>query len=539
MEEFDDQKPLRGIDDYWAIVARRKWWIIGPLFIGWLLVFLSAWVIPAKYTSEAVILVEQPKVPEHYVLPNVQVDLGERLQAITQQVLSRTRLLAIINNLHLYQSFLTPTPDDQVTAMRKDIKIDLVETPSSRPGAQELTAFKVSYTSSRPVIAQQVNTQLASFFVDENIRASQQQSESTTQFLDSQLKAAAASLVEQEAKLSEFQKKHMGVLPQDAQTNIQVLAGTEAQLQAAVDARNRALQQQTYLTSLAAQYDAVGVDAIGGAGGSMSIDQQIESARAQLADLQSKYTNDHPDIRKLKESIANLEALKEKQDKEAKEALGQANASDKDTDADTKPTTSPAQFKAMAPVMQVQSEIKANKIEIQTRDAEIRRLQEKAALYQARLNMSPTVEAEMNQLNRDYDQSKKGYDDLLEKRNASGLATNLERQQYGEQFRVIDPPNLPEKASFPDRFKFSLAGLGLGLVLAVLLGGGLEFLDDRIRSEQDLVEASPLPVLAEVPPLPTERELAAARWKPWIALAAAILVIIIIPSGIVYAFYWG
>ncbi len=166
----------------------------------------------------------------------------------------------------------------------------------------------------------------------------------------------------------------------------------------------------------------------------MSIDQQIESARAQLADLQSKYTNDHPDIRKLKESIANLEALKEKQDKEAKEALGQANASDKDTDADTKPTTSPAQFKAMAPVMQVQSEIKANKIEIQTRDAEIRRLQEKAALYQARLNMSPTVEAEMNQLNRDYDQSKKGYDDLLEKRDASGLATNLEGNNMANSF---------------------------------------------------------------------------------------------------------
>ena len=204
-EEFDDQKSLRGMDEYWAMVVRRRWWIIGPLFLGWLIVFASAWIIPPKYTSETVILVEQQKVPEKLVVPNVQVDLQERLQSITNQVLSRSRLLKIISDLHLYQGLFFSTPDDQIVQMRKDIKLDLVQTPpvNGRPGA--LTAFKVSFVADKPQIAQQVNTQLASLFIDENMRASQQQSEYTTNFLDSQLTASAAALAAQEKKMREYE----------------------------------------------------------------------------------------------------------------------------------------------------------------------------------------------------------------------------------------------------------------------------------------------------------------------------------------------
>src|SRR5664279_5307259 len=213
-EEFDDQQQaLRGFDEYWAMVVRRRWWILGPLFLGWLIVFASAWIIPPKYTSETVILVEQQKVPEQFVMPNVQVDLQERLQSITQQVLSRSRLLSIINELHLYQSLFFGSPDDQIMQMRKDITIDLVQAPASggRPGA--LTAFKVSFVADKPQIAQQVNTRLAGFFIDENIRASQQQSESITHFLDTQVTAAASALAAQKKKMREYEGSHLGALP--------------------------------------------------------------------------------------------------------------------------------------------------------------------------------------------------------------------------------------------------------------------------------------------------------------------------------------
>src|ERR1700733_11165803 len=112
-EELEDQKSMQGIAGYWAIVNRRKWWILGPLFLGWLLVFVSAWIIPAKYASESVILVEPPKVPKDLVAPNVEVDLADRVQSMSTQVLSRTRLLGLIARFHLYPGYAY-SPADQV-----------------------------------------------------------------------------------------------------------------------------------------------------------------------------------------------------------------------------------------------------------------------------------------------------------------------------------------------------------------------------------------------------------------------------------------
>ena len=528
MDELEDQKSMRSMDEYWAMVVRRRWWILGPLFLGWLIVFASAWIIPPKYTSEAVILVEQQKVPEQFVMPNVQVDLEERLQSITQQVLSRSRLLNIINNLHLYQGLFFSSPDDQIQQMRKDIKIDLIQTPHTEGKRSELTAFKVSYAADKPQIAQQVNTQLASYFIDENVRASQQQSESTTNFLDSQLTSAAAALAAQEKKIREYEAAHMGELPDQLQSNLQILAGAQSQLAAAIDARDKALQQQAYLNSLATQYDAMGVTE-STTPTPPTIGQQLDTARAELASLEAKYTPDHPDVKKMKETIVKLEQMqKDTQD----------NKSDSSSDSD-KPAATSSQLQTMTPVMQIQSQIKANKLEIQSREAHIAKLEASVNAYQARLNATPGRQQELSDIMRNYDESKKNYDVLLGKTMSSSLATSLNRQQQGDQFRVIDPPSLPEKSSFPDRFKFSLAGLGVGLALAFLLGVGMEFLDDRVRSEQDLLDTAQLPVLAEIPPLPTEHEIAAQKWKPWIAVAAAILIAIIIPTGIWYAYFWG
>ena len=528
MDELEDQKPMRSMDEYWAMVVRRRWWILGPLFLGWLIVFASAWIIPPKYTSETVILVEQQKVPQQFVMPNVQVDLQERLQSITQQVLSRSRLLNIINNLHLYQGLFFSSPDDQIAQMRKDIKIDLIQTPPTQGKAPELTAFKVSYVADKPQIAQQVNTQLASYFIDENVRASQQQSESTTNFLDSQLTSAAAALAAQEKKIREYEAAHMGELPDQLQSNLQILAGAQSQLAAAIDARDKALQQQAYLNSLATQYDAMGVSE-STTTPPPTVGQQLDAARAELASLEAKYTPDHPDVKKMKETIAKLEQMQ-------KDA--QNNKSDSSSDSD-KPTVTASQVQAITPVMQIQSQIKANKLEIQSREAQIAKLEAKVNEYQARLNATPGRQQELSDIMRNYDESKKNYDGLLGKTMSSSLATSLNRQQQGDQFRIIDPPSLPEKSSFPDRFRFSLAGLGIGLALAFVFGVGTEFLDDRIRSEQDLVDTAQLPVLAEIPPLPTEHEIAAKKWKPWVAVAAAILIAIIIPTGIWYAYFWG
>lgn len=572
MQEFEEQKSARGVDEYWAIVRRRKWWIIGPLFIGWLLVFVSAWIIPAQYTSESVILIDKSKVPDTFVRPNVKVEMGERLESITQQVLSRQRLLGLINKYHLYQSVLTPTPDDQLKKMRHDIKIDLVQTTTpDESGKKELTAFKLQYTGDNASVAQQVNSAMVSYFIDENVKASQAMSESTTQFLDTQLRNAGESLATQENRLRDFEKQHAGELPEQAQANIQMLNGAQQQLSGAIEARNRAIEQQAYLSSLLAQYQAAGVDNMG-SGSPQSIDQQIEGARTALADLEARYTPDYPDVKKMKDTITKLEALKQQQagnvgnsdqsdssDKSDKDKVAattnsggtnppagkdadsaKAGGGDNSPDLGETPTgITPGQLSAEAPVMQLQSQLKSNKMEIQTREQQIRSAEARIEELQSHLGGTPAVQAEMMNLTRDYQTTQRSYVELLDKENASALATNLQRQQQGENFRIIDPPSLPEKASFPDRFLFSLAGLGVGLGLAVLFGAGSEFVDDRIRNEMDLAEATPLPILVEIPPIRTDAEIASARWKPMVALAAAILVAIIIPTGIFFAYYWG
>jgi protein tyrosine kinase modulator len=523
-EQFDDQPAMQGMEEYWAVALRRRWWILGPLFFGWLLVFASAWVIPASYTSEAVILVEGSKVPEKFVESNVEVDLAERVQAMRQQVLSRTRLLNLITNLKLYPRY-QGSPDDQVKQMREDIKMEMVQAPpSAGKNAGELVAFKVAYSSPSPTLAQQVNASLVSFFIDENVRASQEQSESTTLFLDSQVRSAAQSLADQENKVHAFEAEHEGSLPQELQSNIQILNGIQAQLQSALAARDRALQQQTYLNSLLNQYQSMGTEGLAGA--PASVDTQLESARASLAALRAKYTDDHPDVKALQDDIARLEKLKKDMGAEAKENL-ESNAA------------TPAQVAAMTPLMQVQSELKSNKQEIQSIEAKIQRLQAEGQEYQKRMSATPAVEAAMDDMLRDFNVSKLNYANLVEKKASSSLATNLERQQQGAQFRMVDPPSLPDKASFPDRFKFSLAGVAVGLLLAVVFGVGLEFVDDRIRSERELTEATTLPVLVEIPPLPTQAEIRRARWTPWVAAAALLLILILIPTGIVYAYYWG
>src|ERR1700745_1019374 len=290
---------LPSFEDSWAMVRRRRWWLLLPTFLCWAVVWAGGWLWPASYRSEGLILVEQQKVPEKYVMPNVTLDLQDRVQSMTQQILSRTRLQAAIDRFHLYppthslSSLLQAgDPGEQ---MRKDITIELVRSDNKKENRRsELTAFKISYSARSPELAQQVNSELTSLFIDENLKAQQQLSESTTAFLGAQLVDAREKLQEQEAKVQAFKAKHMGYLPTQLQSNVQILAGLQGQLQGTERALDAAKQQKLYFESLRQQYQsAEGTD-----------------LRLQLANLRSKYTDDSPDIIALKEKIAQTENLR-------------------------------------------------------------------------------------------------------------------------------------------------------------------------------------------------------------------------------------
>src|SRR6202166_1409478 len=231
MLDEEEIKPSRGLDEYWTMAKRRRGYIILPAFFCLAVAWAGSWLLQATYQSDALILVEEEKVPEQYVVPNVSENFQDRLQSMTQQILSRTRLQSTVNRFHLYETRrqgLFARSEDPIEQMRSDIKIDLVEAPG-HPG--QLTAFKIRYSSTSPQLAQQVNSELTSLFIDENLKSQQQLSESTTAFLESQLVTAQTKLEEQEAKVRAFKSAHFGNLPSQVETNVQILTGLQAQLQ--------------------------------------------------------------------------------------------------------------------------------------------------------------------------------------------------------------------------------------------------------------------------------------------------------------------
>jgi polysaccharide biosynthesis transport protein len=524
--------------DYWQIVRRRRWLLMLPIFLCWAAVWVVCWFLPAVYRSEALILIEQQKVPEHYVVSNVAASLQERLQGMTQQVLSRTRLRRTISELHLYaKESQRLSPDELVERMRKDIKIEMVETPN-RP--EELTAFRISYSASDPRLTQQVTSSLSSFFIDENLRSREKESEDTTEFLDAQLQDARKHLEEQEAKLREFKNLHLGELPSQLSSNLQILSGFQSRLQDANERLERAEQQKVYLNSLLSQYQALSKQIRDGEKGTAlspnGLDDQLDNLKRQLADLEAEYTDKYPDVVKMKDEIAETEQLKAKNESDLnkpkeKDKQGTASADVADLQG--------ADPKTVSSTLEIRSQIKSNELEIQDRKQEIKKLEQYVEDYKSRLNETPVREQQLSDITRDYDQSRANYESLLAKSNQSALSTNLEKRQQGERFRIIDPPNLPTKPFWPNRLQLSLFGMAAGAVLGIGCAALAESADDRIHQERVIGTVSQLPVLGIVPPLLTVSERRRHIWQVVGESAAGVVIVMILIGGTVVAFYQG
>jgi len=539
MDDDLEEVPSRSLEEYWAIVRRRRWWIFLPLFLCWALVWAVSWFLPTTYRSEALILVEQQKVPEQYVVPNVSVGLQDRLQSMTQQILSRTRLQATIDRFGLYPKRRTANAlwdsDDPVEQMRKDINIDLVEAPG-HPG--ELSAFKIDYSARSRELAQQVNSELTSLFIDENLRSQQQQSENTTAFLESQLATARSQLEEQEARVRAFKAKHFGDLPSQLETNVQILTGLQTQLDNNERALDGAKQQKLYLESQLQQYQTLQGGLGGGDTSTTSpevLDKQLLDLRTRLADARSHYTEDFPDVVSLKQTIDETEKLK-------KQIEGEIAANQKAVQAASTvgaASTDEVQYDSSTPMMQVRSQLKANELEIQNYQRHAVDIESQIATYRARLNMTPETEQELADISRGYEESKANYNSLLQKQNQSRLATSLEQRQQGEQFRIIDPPSLPDKPSSPNHLLVSFIGLMLGAGIGFGLAALLEITDPRVWHERDLEGLVPGRVLVGIPRLSTQDEDRRRAVFGWLERGAAVGMIVVIMAGHLYAFYKG
>ncbi len=474
-------------DDYIAIFRRR--WVLITIFAfsGTFLAYGVSRFLPNQYKSQTLVLVEQPTVPTEIVKPMDTTDISQRLASMQQQILSRTRLVPIIHRLGLYPNEIDRVPmTDLVARLQKAIDVRPV-LPMAETRAKDLPGFYVSATMDSPRNAQSVCTAVTSMFIEENLRLRQQHSEDTTQFLTQQLMEAKAKLDEQDARLAAFKSRYIGSLPDQEKTNLDLLAGLSTQLDASTQALSRAQQDKSFAESMLAQQIAAWHETKTGLNPE-TLETQLLAMQTQLADLQAKYTNDHPDVVKMKESIAALQKQVVESEKQRKEKVSNENASS---------TVEPIQ------ITQLRAQIHAYDQVIGEKLREEDEIKQQIKVYRGRVESSPAIEQQYKQLTRDYQTALDFYNDLLKKRDVSAMAHNLELRQQGEQFNVLDPPNLPDSPSFPDRRLFALGGFVGGLSLGIGLAFLFELHDSSLKTESDIEFVLHLPVLASIPAIKT------------------------------------
>jgi len=466
-------------------VLRRFWWILpittillGAIGLG------AALVLPKKYTSQTMVLVEQPTIGPDYVKPVVTEDLNHRLASMQEQVLSRTGLQPIIEKFGLY-----PKDRDRVhiDALVEELRAAVTIKPmEATPGTQthQLPGFYVDVTYDNPRTAQQICSEITSMILAQNAGDRQKQVRVTTDFLSQQLEEAKQSLDAQDAKLAQFKRQYLGSLPEEEQTNLNILTGMNTQLEANTQALSRAQQDKAFTESLLSQQEAnwkasqIGQNPV-------TAEQQLAALEDQLTNLQARYTPEHPDIIKLKNQI--------------EEVKKQLTAPPKDNTAAN--STLQASVKEPPEIQQLRAKLRQDEISITDLAHRQSEIQEQIRQLQGRVQASPVVEQQFKELTRNYQTALDFYNDLLKKRQNAGVAGDLESEQQSEQFRVYDPPSLPDQPSFPKKVIFVGGGLGGGFAL----GLGILFLiaigDKSLHNERDVELALKLPVLVTVPTL--------------------------------------
>jgi polysaccharide chain length determinant protein (PEP-CTERM system associated) len=468
-------------------VLRRFWWILAITVItGGTIAAVAANVLPKKYTSQTLILVQEPGVPSDIVRPVVTEDLNHRLASMQEQILSRSRLEPIIEKLGLYPELRGKVhSEDAVELLRTSIVITPLE---SMPGTQHqgLPGFYVKVTFHDPHIAQQICTDITTMFREQSTRTLELEVTRTTSFLQQQLDEAKAKLDEQDGRLAQFKRKNLGTLPEEQQANLSLLMGMNSQLESNTQALNRAQQDKAFnesllneqLASLEASQNAPGRNP-------ETLEQQLNALQDQLAALQTRYTAEHPDIIKLKRSIEEMKRRMEEEPKATPQGNGGAQA----------PKRESGQIK------QLRANLRQNELNIEELTKRQAQIQKQSGVLQARVEESPIIEQQLKELTRSHQSALDFYNELLKKLNNSAMAGDLQQQQQGEQFHVLDPANLPDKPSFPKKPTFVGGGLGGGFALGLAILAVILISDQSIYTERDVELSLKLPVLGLIPNL--------------------------------------
>lgn len=494
-------------EDFLEAAWRRRWIILLPLVViaAGTMVYVRG--LPDRYNSYATLLIVPQRIPEKYVGSAVTTRIDERVRAISQEIMSRTRLESIVQEFNLYpEERKAMVMEDVVDMMRwRDIGLD---TRAASAGS-----FTVSYSYSEPRTAQQVAARLASLFIQENTQDRAVLAELTDEFLGSQLQEAERQLKERERQLSDYKRAHPGMMPTQVESNQNAIQNAQLQMKAVQESitrdRERQLTIQRQLADLTLQASMAPPPDTSASQAPQSAAQQLDKAREAMKQLRMRMTADHPDIKALTRQIKDLE---QKAAVEASQAPLSGPVG----------SVSPAEASRAARIADLQAEeASLGKRIAQNQDAE-RELLGSMSAYRGRLESAPNVEIELTNMTRDYSTLLAQYQSLLAKSQDAKVSANLERRQIGEQFKLIDSARVPQRPTSPDRFRMNMMGALGGLMLGLGFAALLEYRDTSLRTDDDVLVALALPVLAIVPTMSTELERQRKkRQKRWVASSGA------------------
>jgi polysaccharide chain length determinant protein (PEP-CTERM system associated) len=463
-------------EDFARVLKRRVWLVLVPFAIVSAATAAIARKLPDWYRSDSLILVVPQRVPEGYVKSTVTTRIEDRLQSITQQILSRTRLERIIQDFDLYAADRRAgIMEDIVDRMRKDIDIQVIKGD----------AFRVSYIGREPRTVMKVTERLASLFIEESLRDREVLAEGTSQFLEAQLADARRRLVEDEKKVETYRKKFSGELPSQLESNLQVIQNTQMQIHSVLEALNRDQDRRLIIDRQIAELESRPVEAP--AETTVTITQQLTAAKSALTALELRLTTEHPDVQRMKRTVQDLQAKAD------------AEALMKPLSNDTQEVLPPAEALRRRRLQELRTELVQLDQQIAHKQEEEKRLRASAGSYQQRIDMAPTRESELAELTRDYSTLQTLYANLLTKKEESQIAANLERRQIGEQFKLLDPARLAEKPFRPNRQLINILGMVGGLAFGIGMIAFLEYRDASFKTDDEVTSVLTLSVLAVIP----------------------------------------
>lgn len=493
------------LPDILQMARRRIWLITIPAFGMFFLALLYSSRLPNLYQADMLIAIDPQRVPDSLVQSTVTLETDQRMEALQVQVLSRTALQQMIESFDLYPSERRVMPiEDVVALMRGNVRVDL-ELPRSWARAPTPTAFHIRFTYTDARTAANVTQQLGQLFVEQNLKDRGAQAGATNRFLESQLAEARTKLEVQERRLESFRQLHGQELPTQMQSNMQSLSSVQLQAQSLVESIARDKDRKLMLERLYrdAANDAltapVATTQTGASGGTpvLTAQDQLAAARATLGSLAIRYKADHPDVARARRQVSELEEKVKQEASAAPVVLATSEEAPAPAPGQVDPTR-------RENLRQMRAEIESLDRQVAFKDGEERRLRTEISEYQRRLEAVPGLESEWTKLTRDYDTQQTAYRELLTKSTAAEVAVNLEQENIGERFRIVDPAVLPVHPLRSLRLQYNLGGLAIGLLLGVAVSALLEFKDKAFRTDTEIMEVLGLPVLASIPMVTSE-----------------------------------